>query len=118
MAYITYSLKASLVLFTKVFVFITAPLLAMCVRYYPESRYPVATKFNRPRPHLWPWLRWAQTFDDALDSYWWWESKSMWLRKYFSQQYYDEHAWLRWLTRILWLWRNPAYGLAYSLGLS
>ena len=33
-----------------------------------------------------------------------------------DQAYYDSHAWLRWACSVLWVWRNPAYGLAHALG--
>ena len=116
MMYIIYTFSAIVGLTGKLAVFVLAPILALCVKYYDEDKYPVATKFGIKRPHLLPWLRWAQSFDDALDSYWWWESKSAWLRKHFSQEYYDKHGWLRWYCRVCWLWRNPAYGLMLALG--
>lgn len=116
MAMARWIIYAVIVLLGKLTVFILAPLLALCVKYYDEDKYPVATRFGIKRPHLLPWLRWAQSFDDALDSYWWWETKSAWLRKHFDQEYYDKHGWLRWYCRVCWLWRNPAYGLTLALG--
>lgn len=114
--YLRYVLACLLVLASKVIVYAFAFAIAMCIRYYPEDVYPVATKFGIKRPHTVPWLRWTQTFDDSLDSYWRWLKKSAWLRKWFSEEYYNSHAWLRWFTRVLWLWRNNSYGLAYALG--
>lgn len=114
--YLRYILSATAVLTAKAFVYAFAWLLAFFVIYRDEDYKPVATRMGIKRPFLIPGLYPLQTFDDALDSYWWWLSKSAWLRKWFDDDYYKKHAWLRWLCRVLWLWRNPAYGVAYSLG--
>lgn len=111
-----YIISLIIVLLAKLFTIITAPILAVCIVWRNEDYKPVATKLGIKRPFLIPILYPLQPFDDALDSYWWWKSKSVWLRKYFNQEYYDNHRWLQWYCRVLWLWRNSAYGVAYKLG--
>lgn len=116
MAIARYIIAATIVLAAKLFVYLFAWLLAFFVIYRDEDYKPVATRMGIKRPFLIPVLYPLQTFDDALDSYWWWESKSAWLRKWFDDTYYKKHAWLRYVCRVLWLWRNPAYGIALKLG--
>lgn len=58
-----------------------------------------------------------QTQDASIEHYWYAKSKSKWLRdKGYDQKYYDTHEWIRWLCRVLWLCRNPAYQFADWLG--
>ncbi len=61
---------------------------------------------------------WFQTHDNAVDEYWWgmFYKKSMlpWVRNA-RQSDYDSSKALRWMCRVLWLWRNCAYGFSYNL---
>lgn len=102
----------------KIATFVFAPFVCLLPLVYADENsitgYP--SEFpGKPRAFLPTWCRWMQSFDDCLDAYWY-SGKSDWLRKWFDQDYYDSHAWLRWYTNVLWLWRNPAYGLALKLG--
>lgn len=98
--------------------YLITPYIATQIHYINEED--VGTKLTElvgsPRPYLIDKYYKYQTFDGALDYYWYWKSKSSWLRKYFDQDYYDTHAWLRWFTRCLWIWRNPAYGYKLDAG--
>ena len=60
---------------------------------------------GQPREFLVRPLRWMQTHDAPLDE-WRYES------------YSDGSRWKnnKYLARVIWLWRNPAYGLAEALG--
>ena len=63
-------------------------------------------------------LYWFQTHDNAVDEYWWWmftESSFFHFVKNATQADYDSSATLRWFIRVLWLWRNCAYGFSYNL---
>lgn len=63
-------------------------------------------------------LYWFQTHDNAVDEYWWGTfyktSFIPWVRNA-TQQEYDSSKTLRWMCRVLWLWRNCAYGFSYNL---
>ncbi|MBN4667885.1 hypothetical protein HUS70_13870 [Pandoraea nosoerga] len=52
------------------------------------------------------WLRWFQTFDASIDA--------GWRDGYFPTEW-GETPRMRYLARVLWLLRNPAYGLDYWL---
>lgn len=63
-------------------------------------------------------LMWFQTHDNALDEYWWglFTVYSIFPAvKNATQQDYDSKWWLRYLCRVLWLYRNNAYGFLYNL---
>lgn len=96
-----------------------APLLALFVVYREESEttgYP--SQFpGMPRAFLVRPLRLFQTHDDCLDAYWYsGKYRALpWLARY-TQADYDRMAWLRYVCRVAWLWRNPAYGFAQAVG--
>ena len=63
-------------------------------------------------------LYWFQTHDNAVDEYWWgtfYKTSMIPYVRNASQADYDSSAWLRYLCRVLWLWRNCAYGFSYNL---
>ena len=60
-------------------------------------------------------LRWFQTTDAALDEYWYGDYPS-WFKSKFNQAYYESHWWLRYVMRVIWVVRNPAYGFGTALG--
>jgi len=97
--------------------YIFAPVLALFVTKAEEhettgfpSMFP-----GKPREFLIKPLRWFQTFDAPLDEFWYGDYPNLLKTKY-NQEYYDTHWWLRYVMRILWLWRNPAYGFGHALG--
>lgn len=112
-------IPAALIVFgAKIICFPLALLVCWFPRFAEEnevtgytSKYP-----GKPRAFLrWP-VMWMQTHDDCLDAYWH-SSKSNWLReKGFTQEYFDTHKWFRVYNYCLWIWRNPAYGLANAIG--
>lgn len=63
-------------------------------------------------------LYWFQTHDNAVDEYWWGlftESSVIPCVRNATQEQYDANAFLRYVCRVLWLWRNCAYGFSYHL---
>lgn len=63
-------------------------------------------------------LRWWQTFDNAVDEYWWGQFNG---QSYFrfmreaTQDQYNRSAFVRWFCRVTWMQRNAAYGFAQYL---
>lgn len=63
-------------------------------------------------------LYWFQTHDNAVDEWWygmyntdhWFAFARAW-----SQTDYDRSALIRYYCRLMWLWRNCAYGFHYAL---
>ena len=107
------------VLLGKLLTFIVSPILALpfFVRHEVETK--VTGKPGKLDTHefLQPWLMWFQTHDAPLDE--WWTAgygEDSWIKRKYTQEDYDSKGWLRYLCRIMWLWRNPAYGLAHALG--
>lgn len=76
---------------------------------------------NLPR-----WCYWLQTHDNPLDSLWIGEEGAThrlidakdyaWLYKYTNEQI-AASWWLKYRARMMWLIRNPAYGVANQLGM-
>ena len=79
-----------------------SPIIALCVDREGEAL---------------PLFKWAVTHDAPLNS-WWKDNYQLdhWLKKKFSQQDYNNKSWIRWYSRMKWIVRNPAYGLAHTLG--
>lgn len=99
---------------------------AMALFYYKqeESRvtgYP--SQFpGKLREHIDFPFTWASTFDDCADPHWYTGRMKQfslfgWMPfKDVTQEQYENSAWLRYVARVLWLYRNPAYTLARDLG--
>lgn len=91
-----------------------APLLAL-------TAFATEDKTTR-QGNLPTWLRWFQTHDFPLDEVWrpstpaeLWRIDGLFIgnfRTFVGKTPADFHAsaWLRYLARVFWLWRNPAYG--------
>ena len=119
---IKYALKALLAILGELTVWVFGWFIALFyfkaeeteVTGYP-SQFP-----GKLREHL-RW-RWATTFDDCADAHWytgrmkefsifgWQPFKNV------TQEQYEASSWYRYVARVLWLYRNPAYGLALKLG--
>ena len=112
--------KAFLIVCLKLLTVILSPILALkwFVRWEEESDvtgYPSLFPGKKMAFLIKP-LMGFQTQDDTLDHYWY-SNKADWLRdKGYTQDYYNNHEWIRWYTRMLWLCRNPAYQFADWLG--
>lgn len=100
-----------------------APVVALpCFVVYEDRTDRVKRLENKtitlPREYLVWWLRWFQTHDNAVDEYWWGLFTKSSIIPYVrnaSDFDYPKDAFLRYLCRVLWLWRNCAYGFHYHL---
>lgn len=106
-----------LILIIDPLVMVLAPIICLFVTLEEESSI---TNFpslypGKPREFLIKPLMWCQTTDAPLDEMWYGDYPS-WFKVKFTQQYYDQHWWLRYVMRVLWIWRNPAYGFGTHFG--
>ncbi len=106
-------------IFLTILAFPLAPFLALFVTHAEESEttgfpslYP-----GKLREFLIPSLRIWQSPDAPLDEWWYGDYPSPLKLKY-DQAYYDSHYWLRYASRVFWLWRNAAYGFGALWGYS
>ena len=63
-------------------------------------------------------LYWFQTHDNPVDEYWYggyFKDSLFSYVKNATQEQYDNSRFLRYVCRLLWLWRNCAYGFSYNL---
>ena len=79
---------------------------------------PVAAYLSMPGDALPAWLRWMQTHDNPIDALW---QQPEHMRGYetltgVQPMWCAAAPLLRWYCRMLWLIRNPAYGLMDRLG--
>jgi hypothetical protein len=96
-----------------------APIFAFFIVYAEESEitgFP-SLFLGKPREFLIPSLRIWQSSDAPLDEWWYGDYPSPLKLKY-DQAYYDTHYWLRYASRVFWLWRNAAYGFGAKWGYS
>lgn len=98
-----------------------APLVACFIR--KDLRHDVVKRLNKrfatlPRDYLIKPLYWFQTHDNAVDEWWygmyntdhWFAFARAW-----TQEDYDRSSLIRYYCRVMWLWRNCAYGFHYAL---
>ena len=101
--------------------YILAPLVACFIR--TEPRHDVVKRLNKQvvtlqRDYIIKPLYWFQTHDNAVDEWWygmyntdhWFAFARAW-----TQADYDRSRAIRWYCRVMWLWRNCAYGFHYAL---
>jgi len=101
--------------------YVSAPIVALFIR--TELRYDVVKRLNKkmvtmPRDYLIKPLMYFQTHDNAVDEWWygmynvghWFKFARDW-----TQSDYDTKSWVRYYCRVMWLWRNSAYGFHYAL---
>lgn len=98
-----------------------APFVALFVT--TGMRHDVVKRLNKqyvtmPRDYLIRPLFWFQTHDNAVDEWWygvyntdhWFSFARNW-----TQADYDRSRFIRYYCRVMWLWRNCAYGFHYAL---
>lgn len=118
--WLIYLLPATLV---SLACYLLTPMVALCVtrRLYTDTvkrlgrrRVTIARDFI-VRP-----LYWFQTFDNAVDEYWWGrysDDAPFAFIRHATQADYDDSRWIRYVCRVLWMWRNCAYGfMQYPFG--
>jgi hypothetical protein len=108
----------SLILLTAL-AFPLAPFLALFIIYAEEYAITGEPSLlpNTPRAFLIPAFRIWQTPDAPLDEFWYGDYQG-WPKTGKTQADYDASIWLRWLCRVVWLWRNAAYGFGAKWGFS
>ena len=70
------------------------------------------------RTYLIKVFRWFQTHDNAVDEWWWGCFNESSVLAYFrdaTQDKYEGSAFFRYACRVMWLWRNCAYGFSYNV---
>lgn len=119
--YIKWLLLFPLNLLIELFAYILAPVVAMFITKAERTdrvKRLGNIQVTMQREYLVDWLYWFQTHDNAVDEYWWGlftdSSYIPWVKNA-TQEDYDSSKVLRWLCRVLWLWRNCAYGFSYNL---
>jgi hypothetical protein len=114
---VVWFVKALALIALTILAFPLAPILALFIVYAEES---TITGFpsllpGTPRAFLIPALRLWQSPDAPVDEFWYGDY-SGWPKDGHTQAQYDLSAWLRYLCRVNWLWRNAAYGFGSKLG--
>lgn len=100
--------------------YILAPFVACFVRTELRQDYVKRKKQVRTmtRDYIIKHLYWFQTHDNPVDEWWygvyntdhWFAFARAW-----TQADYDNSRFIRWYCRVMWLWRNCAYGFHYAL---
>lgn len=109
--------KSLVLIGLTVIAFPLAPIFALFIVYEEEvevTGFPSLLP-GTPRAFLIPALRIWQTPDAPLDEFWY-GGYTGWPTDGRTQAEYDSSAWLRYLCRVAWLWRNAAYGFGAKLG--
>lgn len=117
-AILIWIVKVPLLLVLTVVAYIFSPIFALFIVKAEESE-------TTGQPSLFPGMqrefltkpfRIWQSLDAPVDEYYWAEYEmDSWLQKY-GRKYYFSSSIVRWMYRIAWLWRNPAYGFGEKLG--
>ena len=106
-----YAVFAVISIAANLLVWVLSPVLALLVVVEPWQ--------GAQREWLPRWCRWLQTHDAPLDEWWrggYYKNAFAWSAK-LTDADFVRSAWLRYVARMCWLQRNPAYGLAtYGLG--
>jgi hypothetical protein len=109
------------VLITNILCWLTNPIA--CLFVVTRERTDTVKRNNKEvvtmdREYLIPLFYLWQTHDNAVDEYFWgvYTPKS-WFKsvRELTEDRYKKSKWFRYVCRILWLTRNPAYGWTYKL---
>jgi hypothetical protein len=108
-------------LLVEVACYILSPFVALFVTRSP--RYDVVKRYDKrkllmERENLIRPLILFQTHDNAVDEWWWgMYNTDHWFKfaREWQQSDYDNSAFIRYYCRVMWLWRNCAYGWLYFL---
>jgi len=110
-------------LVVEIFCYLTNPIVALFVTKELRTDRVKREPFNNgtytfDREYLIKPLRWWQTHDNAVDEWWYGgfndKSHFKFLREA-TQQDYDNSWWIRYCCRVMWMYRNNAYGFMYNL---
>ena len=121
MKYIDWLWRLPFVWLIKIVATLLAPLIGLCITHQ-ERTDRVKRLGNQTltfqREYLIKYLYWFQTHDNAVDEWWWGCFNESSVLAYFreaTQSQYDKSAFLRYACRVMWLWRNCAYGFSYNV---
>ena len=121
MKYLDWLWRLPLVWLIKLIATIFAPLIGLCITHQ-ERTDRVKRLGNKQvtmqRTYLIKPLYWFQTHDNAVDEYWWGcfnESSVLSYLRNATQEQYESSAFFRYACRVMWLWRNCAYGFSYNV---
>ena len=74
--------------------------------------------FELERDYLIKPFRWFQTHDNAVDEWWYGAFNTTSFFKFLreaTQEDYDNSWWIRYCCRVMWMYRNNAYGFLYNI---
>ena len=98
--------------------YIINPIIALFITKAEESEttgfpslYP-----GMPREFLIKPLRIWQSEDAPVDEYYWANYEMDGVVQRYLRKYYETSAFVRYIYRVMWLYRNPAYGFGNALG--
>ncbi len=121
MKYLDWLWRLPFVWLIKIIATIFAPLIGLCI-IHQERTDRVKRLGNKQvtmqRAYLIKPLYWFQTHDNAVDEYWWGCFNESSVLTYFrgaTQDKYEASAFFRYACRVMWLWRNCAYGFSYNV---
>ena len=121
MNYLLWLLYLPLIWGIKIIATILAPIIGLCITYQ-ERTDRVKRLGNKQvtmqRAYLIKPLYWFQTHDNAVDEWWWGCFNESSVLTYFrdaTQDKYEASDFFRYACRVMWLWRNCAYGFSYNL---
>lgn len=125
-AILKYIPKAVFVRIMAILTWFLSPIIALPIFVYREEESVVTgypSQFpGKLREHIVPWLKGFSTFDDCADAHWYsgrTRQMSFFGWKPFinmTDEDFEANGFVRYLSRIFWLCRNPAYGFAHMLG--
>ena len=103
--------------FVSAVIVILSKLLAMILAPIAALPFFIETDENG-REEMGKYFYWATTHDAPIDIYaFGTEGRKHWLlKRYNVVDPKDNPQWLRYINRLLWIWRNPAYVMAQALG--
>jgi len=107
----------------EVLCYLTNPLAALFTTSEPRmdrvKRAPWNNgTFELKRDYLIKPFRWFQTHDNAVDEWWYGAFNTTSFFKFLreaTQEDYDNSWWIRYCCRVLWMYRNNAYGFMYNI---
>lgn len=121
MKYLDWLWRLPFVWLIKIIATIFAPLIGLCITHQ-ERTDRVKRLGNKQvtmqRTYLIKPLYWFQTHDNAVDEWWWGCFNESSVLAYFreaTQDKYEASAFFRYACRVMWLWRNCAYGFSYNV---
>lgn len=119
-----FGLKFWVMLFVEVSAYFIVPFISIPYRWEirtdsmkrvaRERGLPRHTKFTKMRQYLLKCFNWFQTHDNAADEYFW-DGYDDFINDKITIEQYQNSWWLQYYNRVMWHWRNKAYGFSYTV---